>query len=60
MEKLTLSVEEASHVLGISRNLAYEMARDGRMPTVRLGRRLVVPVKALERMLATDKVETTA
>jgi len=51
-DKLTISVEEAGKALGISRNLAYEMARQGRLPTIRLGRRLLVPVVALERLLA--------
>ncbi|MBI4339979.1 MAG: helix-turn-helix domain-containing protein [Chloroflexi bacterium] len=52
MDKLTLTISEAALALGIGRGLAYEMARDGRLPTVRLGgKRLVVPVKALEKLL---------
>lgn len=51
MPKLTLTVEEAAEALGIGRSLAYKMARDGRLPTVRLGRRLLVPVSRLEEML---------
>jgi len=54
-ERLTLTVEEAAHLLGISRGLAYELARSGRLPVVRLGRRLLVPKVALERMLAQTK-----
>ena len=49
--KLTVSVVEAGKMLGISRNLAYEMARTGQLPTLRFGRRLLVPRHALERML---------
>jgi len=33
LERLTLTVEEAGELLGISRALAYEMARTGRLPT---------------------------
>ena len=51
IERLTLTVEEAARLLGISRGLAYEMARCGKLPVVRLGRRLLVSKAALERML---------
>jgi excisionase family DNA binding protein len=44
---LVMSVTEAAEVLGISRGLAYELARTRRLPSVRLGRRLVVPRAAL-------------
>lgn len=56
-EKLTMTVEEAGEALGISRSLAYELVRNGDLPSVRLGRRLVVPVRTLMAMLeggATD------
>mgnify|MGYP001117034482 CR=1 FL=1 len=49
--RLTLTVEEAAHLLGISRGLAYELARCGKLPVVRLGRRLLVPKAALNKML---------
>lgn len=49
---LTMSVEAAARELGISRNTAYECARTGQIPTVRLGRRLLVPRAALESLLA--------
>lgn len=42
-----MTVTEAAGLLGISRALAYELARSQRLPVVRLGRRLVVPRKAL-------------
>ena len=51
MERLTLTVEEAAYLLGISRGLAYEMARCGKLPVIRFGRRLLVSRGALERML---------
>jgi excisionase family DNA binding protein len=52
MERQTLNVEEAAEALGISRNSAYALARTGALPTIRLGKRLLVPRAALERMLA--------
>ena len=42
-EPLTLTVEETAELLGVSRGLAYEAARRGEIPTIRLGRRLLVP-----------------
>ena len=50
-ERLTLTVEQAGELLGISRALAYEMARTGRLPVLRFGKRIVVPRKAIETML---------
>lgn len=47
-----MSVEEAGQRLGISRCLAYELARSGGLPTLRLGRRYVIPVVAFENWLA--------
>jgi excisionase family DNA binding protein len=45
--KLTMSVEEAAELLGISRWLAYEHAQRGDLPVLRIGRRLRVPVRRL-------------
>jgi excisionase family DNA binding protein len=47
----TISVEEAAERLGIGRGLAYDLARSGKLPVLRLGRRLRVPLGALQRML---------
>ena len=52
-DRIVLTVEEAAKLLRISRGLAYEMARQGALPTIRLGRRrILVPRQSLERMLA--------
>ncbi|MDP9386744.1 MAG: helix-turn-helix domain-containing protein [Actinomycetota bacterium] len=51
---MTLSVEEAASVLGISRALAYELVRRGELPRLRLGRRVVVPRRALEDLVASS------
>ena len=49
--KLVLTVTEAAKVLGISRGLAYQLVRQGVIPTIRLGRRLVVPKARLTALL---------
>jgi excisionase family DNA binding protein len=50
-ERLTYNVEEAGQLLGIGRGSAYQAARAGELPTVRLGRRLLVPRAALMSLL---------
>jgi excisionase family DNA binding protein len=51
-EPVTMSIEEAARFLGISRGLAYDLARRHELPVVRLGRRMVVPTARLRLMLA--------
>lgn len=46
-EPLAVSVTEAAVLLGISRALAYELVARGDLPSLRLGRRVVVPRQAL-------------
>ncbi len=51
IERLTYTVPEAAALLGISRDLAYGLVRVGKLRTVRLGRRIVVPKDALAELL---------
>ena len=44
---LTLSVVEAARLLGISKNTAYDLVRNGRLPHVRLGSRIRIPRQSL-------------
>ena len=53
---LTLSVEEAAQLLGVSRGLAYEAARRGELPTIRLGRRLLVPRARLLELVGVQEM----
>ncbi|MFC1935590.1 helix-turn-helix domain-containing protein [Chloroflexota bacterium] len=52
-EPQTVSVEVACRLLGISRGLGYALVNRGEFPVtvLRLGRRLIVPKAALERLL---------
>ena len=49
--RLTVSIEEAAKLLGISRAFAYALVRREELPTIHLGRRRVVPVVALTRLM---------
>jgi excisionase family DNA binding protein len=51
VESLTVNVETAGRMLGISRPTAYERVNDGSIPSIRLGKRILVPIIAIERML---------
>ena len=51
IQRLTLTIEEAARMLGLSRNGAYEAAARGDLPVIRIGRRILVPRIALERLL---------
>jgi len=45
------TIQEAARLLGISRNSAYDAAKMKQIPVIRIGRRLLVPRAALDRML---------
>lgn len=47
----TLTIEQAAEILQISRGSAYAAAREGTIPTIRVGRRLVVPTARFLRWL---------
>jgi excisionase family DNA binding protein len=49
--RCTRTITEVAKSLGIGRNTAYEAARRGEIPTIKVGKRLLVPVAALDRML---------
>jgi len=56
--KLTLSVEEASAMLGISRNLGYKLARQGKFPGVfEIGeKRLLISKDVFMKLLQTAQI----
>ena len=56
----TLNIETVARMLGINRSTAYELAArdDLPVPVIRLGRRMVVSKRALERVLDADRDET--
>ena len=48
--RLVFSVDEAAFLLSISRGLAYELVARGELPSIRLGRRIVIPRVVLEEL----------
>jgi excisionase family DNA binding protein len=55
--RMTLTVVEAAERLGIGRNQAYEAVKNGQIPAIRIGGRLLVPEAALDRMLECERPE---
>jgi len=56
MDKLTYTVTEVAELLGISRTSAYECVHRGEIPSLRLGRRLLVTRAGLEQLLELHSV----
>jgi excisionase family DNA binding protein len=51
-QRVTLTVPEAAELLGVGRTTLYELVRAGKFPAVRLGRRILIPRRALDEVLA--------
>ena len=49
--RLVLTVREAAEALGVSNDLVYELTARGDIPSLRLGRRRVIPRRAIEMMV---------
>jgi excisionase family DNA binding protein len=49
--RLCITIPEAANMLGISRNFAYELARQNKLPIIKLGKRKLIPRIQLEKML---------
>ena len=48
---LVYSVADAGKRLGLSRGLMYEAIRTGQIPSIRIGRRILIPCAALDHLL---------
>jgi excisionase family DNA binding protein len=45
------TVAEAGRKLGLSKNASYEAVRNGQIPSIRIGKRILVPKIPLDKML---------
>ncbi len=57
---LTVSVTEAAELLGVGRTLAYDLVARGVLPSVRLGRRVLIPRHALDELLTVAPADIVA
>lgn len=51
LEPRAVKPEEAFKILGIGRNNGYKLIKEGKIRTVKLGRRILVPIAAIEELL---------
>jgi excisionase family DNA binding protein len=56
-EPLLLSVRDASRALGLGRDATYRLVREGRLRSVRVGRRSLVPRSELESFVEREAVK---
>lgn len=56
LSRLTMSVDEAAQVLGISRNSAYDAVRAGDIEVVRIGKRIRVITNTLRKKLGMEAI----
>ena len=50
LEPWTFTIEDAALLLGISTSAAYKAAHDGIIPSIRIGRRILVPRLGLQHL----------
>jgi excisionase family DNA binding protein len=50
-QRLVYTIPEAARLLGLSRNGVYAAAKRGDIPTIRVGRRLLVPMGPLHKLV---------
>ena len=55
----TVTIAEASEILGVCKNTGYKLARQKVIPALRLGRKLVVSRSALDAMLRNPAAKVT-
>jgi len=51
MDKCTMTPEELASYLGIGRNSVYKLISEEQFPTVRVGRRILIPIRNVNRWL---------
>jgi excisionase family DNA binding protein len=51
-KRLALSVAEAAVALGVSKDAIYDAVRCHELPAIRIRRRILIPLVALEQLLA--------
>jgi excisionase family DNA binding protein len=57
--RVTRNVREVAKRLGISQSHCYDLVREGKLPAIRLGSRIVVPLSALDRFLDETSWQST-
>jgi excisionase family DNA binding protein len=59
-ENPTMTVEELAEILGTGRTATYDAVRQGGLPVIKVGRKLLIPTAAVRRLLELDPAPTPA
>ncbi|MEA1072187.1 helix-turn-helix domain-containing protein [Sphingomonas sp. LY160] len=54
MEPITVSTAEAQRLIGIGKTKLFELIADGRLTTVEIGRKRLVRISSIRRLLGED------
>lgn len=57
-ERITCTIPEACQAIGLGRSKVYELMADGQLRTMTIGRRRLVVVASLLRLVTSDSAET--
>jgi excisionase family DNA binding protein len=55
----TLTVDQVADILGTGRSATYEAIKRGELPSIRVGRKIVVPTAAVRRLLEIDEPQAS-
>ncbi len=59
-DRMLLPPREAAATLGIGRDATYRLIREGRLPAIAVGRRILIPVSALASWVERELESTRA
>jgi excisionase family DNA binding protein len=51
MQKFSISIEETVRALSLGRTSVYSLINDGKLDTIKIGRRRLVKVESIRRLL---------
>ncbi len=60
VEKMVYNIDEAAEQLGIGRTFAYQLIREGRLPSIKLGNRRLIAKADLEVFIENLRDEQAA
>ncbi len=55
MNRTCITPEEAAQTLGVGRTFLYSLLASGRIESIKLGRRRLIPTEALDRFVADER-----